>query len=352
MDDAAQAERFRSSDRASRQIFHIAHGEPGAVLAVRAAPPPSPQDGAIIVRVTHAPIHPGDLAMIAGNPNGGRPAVIGAEGRVPGFEGVGIIESIAPAGIRAGRLAPGMRVAFFPANGAWQSRTMVAPFAIVPVPDGVPDGVAAQLLINTLTACLVVRAALRASPASLSGAILLQTAAGSAVGKLITILALESGLQPVRLVRSRSGAEALAGLGLSGDIIATDQPDWSERLGDSIGDRPVHAAVDAVGGAMTAALARHVSDDGTVVAYGALDPGPSDMRSFVPRRLTLKGVSLSAWMMEPEAQRARDVETALRLAKDRPDLFAVSRAYPPEEIAAAVEAVAAPGKPGTVLLKF
>jgi NADPH2:quinone reductase len=56
-------------------------------------------------------------------------------------------------------LKQGLRVAFFPASGAWSDEAAVPASSVVPLPDSIPDEVGAQMLINTVTALTVIRAA-------------------------------------------------------------------------------------------------------------------------------------------------------------------------------------------------
>jgi NADPH:quinone reductase-like Zn-dependent oxidoreductase len=46
----------------------------------------------------------------------------------------------------------GRRVAFFPVNGTWGDYVSVRAAFVIPVPNNVADGVAAQMLINSITA--------------------------------------------------------------------------------------------------------------------------------------------------------------------------------------------------------
>ena len=68
-----------------RRIAHYELGEPARVLRVEGAARPEmiPPD-CVRVRVSCAPIHPGDLLGIRGSPAFGTAPTIGPNGRVPG----------------------------------------------------------------------------------------------------------------------------------------------------------------------------------------------------------------------------------------------------------------------------
>jgi NADPH:quinone reductase-like Zn-dependent oxidoreductase len=101
-----------------RKIVHHEIGEPARVLRLEegAAPPLAPDQ--VRIRVSYAPIHPGDLLGVMGSPAFGSPPLIGHGGRVPGFEGAGVVTRLGsqvvyarPEGRHQGGLLPrGSRV--------------------------------------------------------------------------------------------------------------------------------------------------------------------------------------------------------------------------------------------------
>ena len=138
------------------------------------------------VRVFYAPIHPGDLLGIMGSPAFGTPPTIASGGRVPGFEGAGVVSEVGAKVNPALGLKQGLRLAFFPAS----DEAVVPASSVVPLLDSIPDEVGAQMLINTL----------------------MLTGAGSAVGRLIGKALAERGVKIVRLVRSEASAAKLIGI--------------------------------------------------------------------------------------------------------------------------------------------
>src|ERR1700719_2331086 len=162
-----------------RKIVHHELGEPERVLRVEDGPsvPPAPDE--VRVRVSYAPIHPGDLLGIAGSPAFGTPPTIASRGRIPGFEGVGVVSGIGSKIDPALGLREGLRVAFFPAPGAWSDEAVIPASSVVPLPDSTSDEVGAQMLINTPTALIVIRAEPDSLPPDApTGIVTLLTAAG------------------------------------------------------------------------------------------------------------------------------------------------------------------------------
>ncbi len=101
-----------------RRIVHHELGEPARVLGVEDGPSAPLGPDQVRVRVSYAPIHPGDLLGIVGSPAFGTPPTIARGGRVPGFEGAGVVSEIGSKVDPALGLQEGLRVAFFPASGA------------------------------------------------------------------------------------------------------------------------------------------------------------------------------------------------------------------------------------------
>src|ERR1700719_230419 len=135
-----------------RRIVHHELGEPARVLRVEDGPSTSLGPDQVRVRLSYAQIHPGDLHGIMGSPAFGTPPTITSDGWVPGFEGAGVASEVGANVDPALGLKQDLRVAFFPASGAWSDEAVVLASSVVPLPDSIPDEVAAQMMINTLTA--------------------------------------------------------------------------------------------------------------------------------------------------------------------------------------------------------
>ena len=103
----------------------------------------------VLVKVRVRPVHPGDIQILSALPQGGlvQPIPEGSS-RVPGFGGVGTVARLGTNLVMTKTLSEGQRVAFFPAMGSWAEYVSVPHNSLLPVPDSVPDPIAAQMLIN------------------------------------------------------------------------------------------------------------------------------------------------------------------------------------------------------------
>jgi NADPH:quinone reductase len=321
------------------------------VLRVEDGPSTSPGPDQVRVRLSYAPIHPGDLLGIMGSPAFGTPPTIASDGRVPGFEGAGVVSEVGANVDPALGLKQGLRVAFFPASGAWSDEAVVPASSVVPLPDSIPDEVAAQMMINTLTALTAIRAAHDSLPPDARvGAVTLLTGAGSAVGRLILT---ERGVKVIRLVRTEASAAKLTGILPGAPVFATEVAGWKGRVGAAADDAKIHVAIDSVGGRLLGDVADLLAEGtGTVINFGSLGGETSDIRLFPPRSLTLKGVVLDGWMEQPPKQRKADIALARRLAQEGGTLFEVAERYSPSRIADAVTHVSQAGRTGVVLIDF
>jgi NADPH2:quinone reductase len=337
-----------------QRIVHATHGAPAEVLTLEAfSDVPSLASGAALVRVSAAPVHPGDLLGVCDSPAFGAAPVIPRGGRVPGVEGVGVVEALAADIDPSRRIQVGTRVAFFPVNGAWSSRIAAPVQSLIPVPDEVSDEVAAQMLVNTLTARLALRAGHNALPEDRREDVtVIQTAANSAVGRLLTHLLVEVGVNPILLVGSVASGQAVKAARPNLSVIVTENHGWKDELRDALANKPVYVAFDGVGGALLPDVASFLARGGTIVSYGSLGDATTDIRSIAPRALTIKGVSLFSWQFEAATVREADLAKALELARNFPSLFAVAERYQAGDYLEALEHANRRGKTGTVLLAF
>src|SRR5262249_55862075 len=151
---------------------------PAEVLQVREVPRPEPGPGEVRVRMTASPVNPSDLMVVRGR-YGRLPALPAT----PGFEGAGVVDAAGPGLLRRLRgLSPGRRVAVLHGQGGtWREYVVVPARQAVPVPDDLRDEQVATFFVNPATALVMTQSVLRVP----RGAWLLQTAAGSALGRMI-----------------------------------------------------------------------------------------------------------------------------------------------------------------------
>jgi NADPH2:quinone reductase len=339
-----------------RAIVQSEYGAPEKVLRIAKRQLKSEELGAddVVVRVVARPIHPGDIQILSALPQGGPVEPI-PEGtlRVPGLEGVGTILGLGTNPKAAKRFSEGQRVAFFPAKGTWGEYVVVRYNSLLPVPDEISDQIAAQMLINTITASVLIKAGHNSLKAPITLPVyILQNAAASGVGRLLTQIALDRGVRPIRLVRSHHSAETLQSASPGPPIYSTSDSKWKEQVREALGGHKLEVAFDAIGGTAIDDLAEVVDDGGTIINFGSLESNMgTNIYSLVPNNLALKSVSIMSWFRLAADEKRKDFELALSLATNHPELFEVAHEYEFGDFQRALQHVSRPGKTGIVLLK-
>ena len=333
-----------------KAIVATRFGEPADVLALQSLPAPqSPGPGEVVVRVTKRQLHPGNLAMIRGRFNIPLPAA----GLIPGGDGVGVIEAVGEGTAPELGLKPGVRVIFNPSPGAWAERLKTRAELVTPIPDDLPDAIAAQLLPNTLVALLLLRAARKAAPDAGREVPILLTAAGSAVARIALLIAERRGLKVIGAVRSEEGAKALSARFPTVPVISTHDAGWVGNVRRAAGDRPLQVIMDPVGGAIVSDLLGLLGGDGALLFYGGLAPEPITLPSvaLAHHEIMFKGVSSSRWLQSTSAeQRREDVAEAIELGLSLPEQFEVEADYDLAQFADAIEHIERKGRNGAILI--
>src|SRR5271165_6473915 len=178
-------------------------GDPVEVLSVRDLPLPEPGPGQVRVRMIASPINASDLLVVRGHYG-----VLPRLPATPGFEGVGIVDKAGPGLL--GHWVEGKRVAAInSAGGNWAEYAVIPARQARPVPDDIPDEQAATYFVNPATVLAMVRHVL-AVP---KGEWLLQSAAGSTLGRMIILLGRHDGFKTLNVVRRREAVDELKSLG-------------------------------------------------------------------------------------------------------------------------------------------
>jgi NADPH:quinone reductase-like Zn-dependent oxidoreductase len=342
-----------------------AHTEDIAAVEVREVAVPVPGPGQVLVRMRLAPVNPSDFNHVNGTYerafsrmiwNRGTERPIGPAGEpLPappyalGVEGVGVVEKAGPGLL--GRALVGRRVAVVsgPPHGTWQEYTLVDARRAFPVPRSLSDEEACSFFVNPLTALIMVRKVFEVP----RGAVLLQTAAGSSLAKMVRNLGREDGFRVVDVVRSRAGATRLQQEG-SKYVIALEDQDLLEAVHRYVPDG-VQFVLDCVAGETGSQALRALVPGGRMLCYGTLDPEPITLwpRDIMMPMTRIEGFYLPEYLSTlPFMQRLRLIHTNAKLIASGVLATRVERTYPLNEVHAALEHARRPGRDGKVLLRL
>ena len=225
--------------------------------------------------------------------------------------------------------------------------------SLLSVPNEIPDQIAAQMLINTITASVLIKAGHNSLKTPITLPVyILQNAAASGVGRLLTQVALDRGVRPIRLVRSRQSAERLQSALPGPPVFSTSDSNWKEQVRGALEGHKLEVAFDAIGGTAIDDLASVVDDGATIINYGSLGSNTgTNIYSLAPNNVALKSVSIMTWFRLTQDEKQKDFELALNLATNQPELFEVAHEYEFGEFHKAILHASRPAKAGIVLLK-
>jgi NADPH:quinone reductase-like Zn-dependent oxidoreductase len=266
-------------------------GEPREVLQVREVTmPAAPAAGQVRVRMRISPINPSDLMSVRGL-YGKQPSLPAT----PGFEGVGIIDTVGAGWLAKFRgIKPGRRVAVLnPQGGNWQDYVVLSARQVVPIPDDLPDDQVAAFFVNPASALVMTRSVLQVA----RGTWLLQTAAGSALGRMVIRLGKHFGFHTINIVRRKELVEELKQLGAD-VVLSSGEDPIARRIKEMTRGALVPYALDCVGGAGVLELIQALAPQGRLLVYGTLsgEPIPLDPRLLMSGQRTVEGFWLSEWV--------------------------------------------------------
>lgn len=316
-------------------------GRPEDAVELVDGPEPTPAAGQVSVRLEAAAINPSDLLLIRGKylvrPQ--PPAGVGAEG-------VGIVVDAGP-GVDRGIV--GKRVVLLPTYeyGTWAEQVVVAREDVIEVPDGDPLQLA-MVTINPVTAHLLLdRAGLRV------GDWVGQTAANSAVGRLVITLAARRGIRTLNVVRRADAADDIRRAG--GDAVLVGGPELATGLAGALGGERLRLVLDPLGGTHAAELVDALEFGGTAVTYGSLTGAPTgpSTAALLGNEVRFTGFWLGNWYFRAPRREVVDTVSYLaRLVADGELSVPVEATYPLTDHQKAFTHALAPQRGGKVLFSF
>jgi NADPH2:quinone reductase len=248
-----------------------------------------------------------------------------------------------------GRWALGKRVAAINSRGGnWAEYAVIPARQARPIPDDIPDEQAATFFVNPASVLAMVRHVLQVR----KGDWLLQSAAGSALGKMIIKLGRHDGFKTLNVVRRTEAKDELVRLGADAVISSSEGP-IDEQVKQITGGQGVRHALDPVGGETGTAVFRSLAPSGRLVEYGTLsgEPIQVDPRLLISGRNVVEGFWLGHWM------RDRSIPSSLLLFREiaaliRQEVLSseVGASFRLEEINRAVSQAETVGRSGKVLL--
>ncbi|WP_417386844.1 zinc-dependent alcohol dehydrogenase family protein [Gimesia sp.] len=332
-----------------RMIRFEQFGEPAEVLKVCETEEPVAKAGEVLVRMLASPVNPSDLLNIRGGYSS-RPSLPAT----PGFEGVGVVEA-SGGGLR-GALFKGKRVVVLNRRtGNWAEKVVVPSEYVIPVSSRLTLEEAATFFVNPATAYVLVKSLLDVP----RGEWLLQTAAASAVGKMVVRLGNHYGFQTLNIVRRHDQAEQLKKAGANHVVVFNSEHDNERILVDQIrkhlGSETVKYAIDAVGGKTASTIVRILGERARMIVYGSLDRTPLDFmsRDLIRNGATLEGFWLARYMESLSLPaKLRLVSKLTGFIRNGVLATEIGKVFPLDQVIEAVTEAERTGKSGKVLIQI
>lgn len=314
-------------------------GSPRKVLKLveRAVPEPGP--GQVRVRMVLSPIHNHDLMIVTGH-YGYKPELP----HYPGTEALGVVDKL---GEGVTNLSVGQRVTGG-ASAAWAEYYLGNAQSLVPLPEGIDEATACQLVSMPLSAFRLL-GELEVKP----GEWIAQNAANGAVGKIVAKLAAEQGVRVLNIVRRDEAIAELAAEGIS-DAVSSDTEGWQQRAREITGGAPIRRGLDSVSGRASDELLSLLADEGWMISFGALSGRPMmlDAENLLFKRAVVKGfwAAKPSSFHTPEQLRAALVDF-VRRAADGSLKLPIAEVFSLEQAAEAAEASDAKGRQGKIAIR-
>lgn len=319
-------------------------GEPSEVLKVRDVPMPEPGPGEVRVRMIASPVNPSDLLVVRG-----RYGVLPTLPATPGFEGVGIVDKAGPGLL--GKLVLGKRVAAINGKGGnWAEYAVLLAKHARPFPADIPDEQVASAFVNPASVLAMVRHVLKVP----RGEWLLQSAAGSTLGRMIIKLGRHDGFKTLNVVRRREAIDELQLLGGDAVISSSDGP-ISEQVRRVTGSDGVAYALDPVGGDTGTEVFNSLGPEGRLLLYGTLsgEPVRIDSRLMIAGKRVVEGFWLGHWMPK------RSIPASLMLFRELAQLIRagtlatdLGESFPLDAVVEAAREAEIVARRGKVLLRI
>ncbi|MFV0477946.1 MAG: zinc-dependent alcohol dehydrogenase family protein [Parahaliea sp.] len=348
------------------QIQHVSDDLSGVEIIDMPVPEVAP--GMLRVRMVKAALHPSDINYIRGEYREGierliwnyqetdptfdpaRTKLHPAMPCIPGGEGVGVVDACGEGTDENTWMGKRVSLIAGPPSGTWQEYVIAAPQQLSPLPDTVPDEQAALMMINPLTALIMVQHVLAVK----EGQWVLLSAGASAVAKMVAALGRHYGFKTISLVREGKSVAA-DGHSLGDIVINTSKQDLRAEIKAITDGKGVDFALDCVGGDLAQEMVLSLTDGGQMLLYGTLSQ-PS--MSFCSRDLMMANASVGGFYL-PGWLAAQAPAKLGGLMKELGELGAtglfysdIQEQYPISDAVAAVKASRQPGRTGKVLLYF
>ncbi|WP_108960211.1 zinc-binding dehydrogenase [Leptospira ellinghausenii] len=257
-------------------------------LELREKEIPTPKENEVRIKIHLSPINPSDLMFIRGLYGFKKKAPVSA-----GFEASGTVDAV---GSAIKTLKVGMAVSCVaPQNdGSWAEYMITTEDNCLPLVDGVTLDEGSSFFVNPMTAWAMVSRCQKEGHQAM-----IQTAAASALGKMVVRLCKEKGIPLINIVRKKEQEDTLTEIGAE-HILNSSSPNYQKELFKLSKKLNATYAIDAVAGETAQSLVECMPYGAKIVCYGALSEKPFSVNSGIIlfQNKKIEGFWLSSWIYE------------------------------------------------------
>lgn len=323
--------------------------ESGSQPTVATIPVPQPGTGEVLVKMHSSPINPSDLAFLAGGYGIKKPFPV-----VPGFEGSGIVV-VAGKGILP-NLWLGKKVACAASpkhNGTWAEYMVTKASSCVPLSKKILLEQGAMMFVNPMTAIAFFNVYKNTPNPTKKLRGIINTAAASALGRMIIQLGRKNGVPVISVVRSAEQVEMLKSAGAE-YVVNSSDPDFELKLKELSHRLNATVLFDAVGGKMPQQLLNAAPKGSKLFIYGRLS---ADACEIYPGDLIFTGNQIQGFWLTNWLHEKGMFQTILAIRKVQSLLnhelgTNIHQQFPPEKILEAIDTYKKNMSKGKVLIRF
>lgn len=310
---------------------------------------PVPGPGEVLVKMYAAPINPSDLAFLAGKYGLKKPFPV-----VPGFEGSGEVVSAGPGILPKLWLGKKVACAASPEyNGCWAEYMVTKATMCVPLSTNVSLDQASMMFVNPMTALAFFDVYKNLPNPSKQKRGIINTAAASALGKMVIKLGKRKGIPVISVVRRDEQIELLKNEGAE-YIANSSSPEFEEELKEMAHKLNATIIFDAVGGSLVQKLLDATPGKSTLFIYGRLS---EETCVIQPGDLIFTGNQIEGFWLTNWLKGKSLIQTIGNTRKIQSLIgnelgTSIYKTFSPEQIQEAVETYKNNMSKGKVLIRF
>ncbi|MFT5171193.1 MAG: NADPH:quinone reductase-like Zn-dependent oxidoreductase [Candidatus Marinamargulisbacteria bacterium] len=181
----------------------------------------------------------------------------------------------------------------------------------------------------------------------------MQNAANSGVGRWVNHVAHMMGVNTINVIRDGVDRDSL--LTTPDDIVVTESELFGRKNDRLFKEMQISLGLNGVGGKSAYEIARHLSEDGTLVTYGAMARQKMEMPNYllIYKTLTFTGFNRTLWIEKSSREKISDIYAELMAYAETHDpKVPISGVYALEAFQQALSHAARSGRGGKILFKM